>query len=144
MTASTTMRALPLTAVLVLLGAAAAYCEPTISMALEFSRDRGKSYSQDFPIVGRDAIVLVRASWQIEGEGRPVKAGITTSILYNSERDFGSAVTGCQHWSGKRAWYQRLKKYWFSFERERSCVYRLDLGERGEGTVGHLNRWDKE
>ena len=144
MTTSTPRRVRRLIAVLVLSRAAAAYCEPTISMALEFSTDNGGSYSQDFPIVGRNAVVLVKASWQIEGEGRAVKAGITTSILYNSERDFASAVTGCQHWSGKRAWYQRLKKYWFSFERERSCVYRLDLGERGEGTIGLLNRWDKE
>ena len=133
-----------LIAVLVLSRATAVYCEPTISMALEFSTDNRESYSRDFPIVGRDAVVFVKASWQLEGENRPVKAGITTSILYNTERDFASAVTGRQHWDGKRAWYQRLKKYWFGFERERSCVYRLDLGKRPEGTIGILNLWDKE
>ncbi|MBT3292110.1 MAG: hypothetical protein HN380_32520, partial [Victivallales bacterium] len=117
---------------------------PTISVALEFSTDNGASYSRDFPIVGPSAVVLVRPSWQIEGENRPVKAGITTSILYNSERDFGSAITGAQDWSGKKAWYQRLRTYWFAFERQRSCVYRLDLGARAAGTMGHMNLWDKE
>ncbi|MBT3378396.1 MAG: tetratricopeptide repeat protein [Lentisphaerae bacterium] len=129
---------------LALLGATVAHCEPTISVSLAFSTDGGKSYSGDFPIVGSNAVVFVKASWQIEGEGRPVKAGITTSYLLNSERDFGSAVTGLQRWGGKKAWYQRLKKYWFSFERERSCVYRLDLGARPEGRIGVINAWDKE
>ena len=130
--------------VLLLSTTAAVHCRPTTSMALEFSTDGGGTYSRDFPIVDRNAVVFIRASWQIEGESRPVKSGITTSFLYNAEGDFASAVTGCQHWSGKKAWYQRLKKYWFSFQRERSCVYKLDLGERPDGTTGLLNLWDKE
>jgi hypothetical protein len=140
-----TVRGRHLLPTIILLSAGAAVqCAPTISVDLQFSQDNGKSYTRDFPVVGRNATVLVKASWQIEGENRPVKAGITTSILYNSERDFASAVTGCQQWGGKKAWYQRLKKYWFAFERERSCLYRLDLGERPEGQIGHMNTWDEK
>ena len=144
MTASSRRHVRQLIAAAVMLAAASVYCAPTISVALEFSTDNGASYSRDFPIVGPNAVLLVRPSWQIEGESRPVKAGITTSILYNAERDFGSAITGAQDWTGKKAWYQRLRKYWFAFERERSCIYRLDLGARAAGTTGHMNLWNKE
>jgi hypothetical protein len=103
----------------------------------KFSTDNGESWQKDFPVLESPGEVLVKVECFVEG-----KAEIT-STLYSEQTDFSSANAGLQHWNNRRAWYQRLKKHWFAFNKKQSWVYRLDLGKRPGETMGFKNKWDK-
>jgi hypothetical protein len=130
---------------MVLLGSLTGWAqEPVFDVNLLFSLDDGKTFDADFPVLEKPQEIIVKANWTIEGETREVKAGIMLTKLFSTSTDFASACRGYQpNWGDGKAYYQRLKKYWFSFKRGRTCTYRLDLRARPAGEMGVENKWDK-
>lgn len=116
-----------------------------MNVALTFSTDGGKTWSEDFPVLaGGKREFLVKASWKVLSE-KPSK--IVTTRLACQERDFASANFGRRNEYGKEkqgAWYQSLSKYWANPASPTPFVYRVDLGERKAGVMGMQNEWSRE
>jgi len=116
-------------------------------ISFEFSTDEGKTYSSEFPVIEKPQVIYVKVKWEIEESPIEAKNNVILTTLYNESTDFASANMGyhtkSQGWP-KNGWYQRLSKYWFSFTRERQCIYKLDLRERPAGVMGVNIKWDKD
>jgi beta-galactosidase len=118
--------------------------QPDFQVNLQFSLDGGGTWLEKLPVLEKPGKVLLRVDWQITGETREILSNVITTNLFSADTDFASAVTGKQYWNNKKpAYYQRLKKYWFSFQKDHSCSYPLDFGARPAGTTGIGNKWDK-
>jgi beta-galactosidase len=118
--------------------------QPDFRVTLQFSLDGGSTWLEKLPVLEKPGKVLLKVNWQIAGETREVQSNVITTNLFSGDSDFASAATGKQYWNNnKAAYYQRLKKYWFSFQKDHSCTYPLDFGARPAATTGSGNKWDK-
>ncbi len=114
---------------------------PRLDLDLSFSKDGGKSFTKDFPVLENPGVVKVRANWS---NPRPSgESDVYTSTLYCEQSDFASAHTGKQAWE-PTGWYQRPTPYYLGADAPAQFDYDLDVGARPEGATGFLNRWDPQ
>lgn len=111
-----------------------------IEAGLSFSTDNGRTFSDETPVLAQAGEVLVRVDWIIKDETRPITDNVIFTSLWSEQGDFASANTGLRPLKDKKVWRQQaVPKHYFNASRDQSVVYRLNLGARAEGVMGHKN-----